>query len=226
MIGNFLKTWWKPIILYLVIYGIYLISLLCANKFIIEIFEWLLYFPIIIVIISSVYIVFKSKWYYSLLQFGVLGVTIIYLITFLMFYSNDFFADDLEIPKNIKFEKPKFEIDTLTIREHNTLEIKNDSQPGIYEYYFWYKPSKKGELYVKASEITQNIPLSKQQIKEKSLIKVKPNDNLQLFHKIFTIYEGDWGKPYGSKISVYFKPDNKPEQKLIEKNYMVEGWMR
>ena len=147
-------------------------------------------------------------------------------MSFLMFYSTDFFADDLEIPKNIKFEKPKDEIDTLTIQKENTFEIKNGSQPGIYEYYFLFNPKEKGKLYLKAFEITQNIPLSEERIKEKTIIEITPNDSLQLFHNEFIIYEGDWGKFYGSKISVYFKPDNKPEQKLIDKNYIVEGWMR
>ncbi|SHK37043.1 hypothetical protein SAMN05444371_2124 [Epilithonimonas mollis] len=223
---SFLKTWWKPTVLYLIIYGIYLTGLLYADKLTVEILEWLIYFPIIIILISSVYILFKSRWYYSLLQLVIFGITMFYLMTFLMFYPNDFFADNLEIPKNIKFEKPKNKIDTLIVRKQNALEIKNDSQPGIYEYYFWYKPTEKGKLYLKASEITHNIPLSEQRIKDKSSIEIEPKDNLQLFHKVFTIYEGDWGKFYGSKISVYFKPDGRPEQKLIEKNYIVEGWMR
>lgn len=226
MMDSFLKTWWKPIVLYLIIYGIYLTGLLYADKLTVEILEWLIYFPIIIILISSVYILFKSRWYYSLLQLGIFGITMFYLMTFLMSYSNDFFADNLEIPKNIKFERPKNKIDTLIVRKQNALEIKNDSQPGIYEYYFWYKPTEKGKLYLKASEITHNIPLSEQRIKDKSSIEIEPKDNLQLFHKVFTIYEGDWGKFYGSKISVYFKPDGRPEQKLIEKNYIVEGWMR
>lgn len=226
MIVDFLKTWWKPIVLYLIIYAIYLSGLLNVNKIIVEIFDWLLFFSIIIVIISSVYILFKSRWYYSFLQLGILGITMFDLMTFLMFYSNDFFADDLEIPKNIKFEKPKINIDTLIARKENTFEIKNGFQPGIYEYYFWYKPKEKGQLYLEVIEITQNVQLSVKQIKDRSLVHVKPNDSLQLFHKEFTIYEGDWGKFYGSRISVYFKPDNKPEQKINEKNYIVEGWMR
>lgn len=104
-----------------------------------------------------------------------------------MFYSTDFFADDLEIPKNIKFEKPKDEVDTSIIQIENTFEIKNGSQPGIYEYYFLFNPKEKGKLYLKAFEITQNIPLSEERIKEKTIIKINPNDSLQLFHKEFTI---------------------------------------
>ena len=180
----------------------------------------------IVILTSSIYILIKSKWYYSILQIGILGISMFYLMTFLMFYSSDFFADDLEIPKNIKFEKPKDKIDTSIIRKEKTFEIKNSSQPGIYEYYFLFNPKENGKLYLKAFEITQHIPLSEEQIREKTMIEINPNDSLQLFHKEFTIYEGDWGKFYGSKISIYFKPHNKPEQKLIEKNFIVEGWKR
>lgn len=226
MISNFLKTWWKPVLLYLTIYVIYIFSLFNLNKFFLQLFDYIILFSAVIILISSVYIFFKSKWYYSVLQIGILGITMFYLMDLLRFYPNDFFSDDLEIPKNINFEKPRNEIDTLNIRKENTFEIKNDFQPGMYKYYFWYKPKEKGKLYLKAFEITKNIPLSEERIKRASLIEVKPNDSLQLFQKEFIIYEGDWGKFYGSKISVYFKPDNQPEQKLIEKNYIVEGWMR
>ena len=43
----------------------------------------------------------------------------------------------------------------------------------------------------------------------------------------FTIYEGDWEKPYGARFEVWFKADNENEEiKLFEKNYVIEGWMR
>ena len=42
----------------------------------------------------------------------------------------------------------------------------------------------------------------------------------------FTIYEGDWGKPYAARFELWFKPVNGGhERKLIEKNYKIEGWM-
>jgi hypothetical protein len=43
----------------------------------------------------------------------------------------------------------------------------------------------------------------------------------------FTIYEGDWGKPYAARFEVWFKPDSKgPERKLAERIYKIEGWQR
>ncbi|WP_348636566.1 hypothetical protein QLS71_015380 [Mariniflexile litorale] len=55
------------------------------------------------------------------------------------------------------------------------------------------------------------------------------NDTIKKFSTKddFTIYEGDWGKPYGARFEVWFKPDNGgKEVKLLEKNYIIEGWMR
>ena len=43
----------------------------------------------------------------------------------------------------------------------------------------------------------------------------------------FTIYEGDWGKPYAARIEVWFRPDSgRTERKLMERVCKIEGWMR
>lgn len=43
----------------------------------------------------------------------------------------------------------------------------------------------------------------------------------------FTIYEGDWGKPYAARIEVWFRPDSgKPERKLMERVCKIKGWQR
>ena len=43
----------------------------------------------------------------------------------------------------------------------------------------------------------------------------------------FTIYEGDWGKPYAAHFEVWFKPDSgKTERKLSERIFKIEGWQR
>lgn len=43
----------------------------------------------------------------------------------------------------------------------------------------------------------------------------------------FTIYEGDWDKPYAARFEVWFVPDSgKPERKLMEKVFKIEGWQR
>ncbi|WP_262887711.1 hypothetical protein [Chryseobacterium potabilaquae] len=43
---------------------------------------------------------------------------------------------------------------------------------------------------------------------------------------MFTIEEGDWGDYYGSKVEVWFQPEDpaKPERKLLTKNYIIQGF--
>jgi len=72
--------------------------------------------------------------------------------------------------------------------------------------------------------------LSKSRLKDRSTIKVyDTNGKFEKFGSTdhFTIYEGDWGKPYGARFEIWFIYDITNEsKKLIEKNYKIEGWMR
>jgi hypothetical protein len=50
---------------------------------------------------------------------------------------------------------------------------------------------------------------------------------LFLSNTTFTIYEGDWGKPYAARFEVWFVPDSgKPERKLMQQVFRIEGWQR
>jgi hypothetical protein len=43
----------------------------------------------------------------------------------------------------------------------------------------------------------------------------------------FTVYEGDWGKPYAARFEVWFEPDSgKGQRKLSERVFKIEGWQR
>jgi hypothetical protein len=152
-----------------------------------------------------------------------------------MYYPNDFFADDLEIPKNITFENPLGSFgtldnaDSIAIFKGISLNFKlvNSFQPGIYDYYVWLKPSQKGSLFLRIFEISQNIPLSSERIESESKIRITSGvDSLKLYHQNFTIYEGDWFKPYGSRVELWFEPEKGKSFKILQKNYIVEGWMR
>jgi hypothetical protein len=46
--------------------------------------------------------------------------------------------------------------------------------------------------------------------------------------KNFTIYEGDWDKYYVARFELWYKPldTTKDEMKLLEKNYLIDGWTR
>jgi len=115
-------------------------------------------------------------------------------------------------------------------RGEPTISLRNALQPGIYDSEIWVNPGEPGMIYLKAYEITREYRLSADRLKERSNEWVGwSNDTSQLFfsNTHFTIYEGDWGKPYAARFEVWFVPDSGgPERKLIEKVFKIEGWQR
>jgi hypothetical protein len=198
-------------------------------------------------LIAGIWQLIKGKWYLGLLQLGVLFVGIVGLIfisTFMSMFGpdTDTFADNLELPKNINLEYPidlrigdnfkRIRPDSIQNqkKEGISFQIYNSFQPGLYEYDLWIKSNKSGTIFLKAFEITQEIELSVPRLKERSSIRINDtNGETKKFgtNDHFSIYEGDWGKPYGARFEVWFNSDNGNENiKLYEKNYVIEGWMR
>jgi hypothetical protein len=103
-------------------------------------------------------------------------------------------------------------------------------QPGIYGVAFSLNPGEPGVVYLKAFEVTQGTALSVDRLEAASETRMTwSSDPAEKFgaKSGFTIYEGDWGKPYAARFEVWFKPDSKgPERKLAEKVYKIEGWQR
>ena len=114
------------------------------------------------------------------------------------------------------------------IKEKFEFNLYNSSQPGIYSYDITVDKIEKGYIYLKAFEVTANDRLSEVRVKKRSKIIV---DNIS--HKLktyklendFTIYEGDWGKPYAVRFEIWFN-NGTAEIKLTKKNYIIEGWQR
>jgi len=48
----------------------------------------------------------------------------------------------------------------------------------------------------------------------------------QIWKGEFTIYEGDWGDKYGSRIELWYQPSDGQEYKVEERNFIIEGWQR
>lgn len=111
-----------------------------------------------------------------------------------------------------------------------TFQLVTSYQPGIYDYHIWLNPGQPGKIYLKAFEITQNTPLSPKRLKQKSTEYIGWSNNpkdLFLANAYFTIYEGDWGKPYAARFEVWFTPDSgKPDTCLLKKNFIIQGWQR
>lgn len=109
------------------------------------------------------------------------------------------------------------------------LQIWSRIQGGIYLYDFYYEALPAEEIFLKCYEITENIPLSPERIRQKSTVTIQETSSFsQLAHKQkFTIYEGDWGYHYAARIEVWYKnAATLQESKLYEKIYRVEGWQR
>jgi hypothetical protein len=103
-------------------------------------------------------------------------------------------------------------------------------QPGIYGVAYALNPGEPGSLYLKAFEFTKGTPLSVERLGAKSKTRMTwSTDPSERFGAKagFTIYEGDWGKPYAARFEVWFAPDSgKPERKLAERVFKIEGWQR
>lgn len=244
-VTEFFNVWYNPIILSIAV------GLICfyflTNPFNEYVFSILLLLPLLLLIISGVNAVikiFKKNFKHGLLQLFttlILFVAGLAMASFtLVYFPYDFYADSLKIPKNITIEKP-IDLDVFDhnkspssiVKKHsNTLDFQlyNSSQPGIYTYDVWTNTNEKGFYYLKAIEITKNDTLSDRSISRRSKIENQKDDkNIKRLElkDVFTIYEGDWGKPYSAKFELWFHDDSlKTDRKLVSKNYIIEGWMR
>jgi hypothetical protein len=162
---------------------------------------------------------------FSFPQLLVSGFLFFYVSILFAFSPPDYYGADKIIPKNIKFEYPVKREITEKELQNNNFKIASISQPGTYRYYTTYQPKELGDFYIRAYEVTSGDRLSEKRMTEYSKVKVE-NFNTKVHSGGFTIYEGSWGDKYGARIELWFKPKNNEEYKIIEKNYIVEGWMR
>ena len=236
--------WWLPIL----ILGLTVVLIVTGNyiesSYFIVISILLFCLALLILLSSAIYQIVKKRLVPSLVSglafigsIGTAGVVLLIgLISFLD--GKDKWADKLKLPDNIPLSTPvgdgfnKVRPDSIIgIKKTNTdFVLYNSFQPGLYEYDFWTGRIDRGIIYLKAFEITGEEALSASSLRERSEVKIyNPTDSILRFGTSydFTIYEGDWGKPYGARFEVWYKPDNGGEtKKLFERNYKIEGWMR
>ncbi len=198
---------------------------------------------ILILIISSISLLYKRMWVKGILSIGALisGTIVASIIFFILsttinMIDGDHWADDLYIPQNIQIENPVngssyYRSDSiLNLNKSKTdLVLYNSSQPGIYQYDFWTGRIEKGNIYLKIFEITTNEQLSSEEVKLKTPVFIEnKSDTITRFSltKDFTIYEGDWGKYYAARVEVWFiSATDEEESKLFQKNFKIQGWM-
>jgi len=236
--------WWRPVI-FLLFTGLLLVTAIWQDISILQIPAFYFYCAAVVTLgVSLIYQLWNRRWLYSILTFLIFGGTIAASIfsTIVLFFiamdTPDTFADNLKIPTNISIynpvdmgfdEKRPNSISNLN-KQTIDFQLYNSFQPGLYEYDFWTSKIDSGTIYIQAYEITKNYPLSTQRLPNSSSVKIyNPTDSIVKVSTTnhFTIYEGDWGKPYAARFEVWYKPAiGGQERKLIEKNYKIEGWMR
>jgi len=236
--------WWRPLIFWILTVLLYAISEILRIRIIENISFFLFGIGLIVLLVSAVYQFTLRKWLVSFFTFSLFCGTIFAFLFYaaIMFWIEqeepDTFADKLTIPTNIEIKNPldlaageerPESIKNLKVSKIN-FQLYNSFQSGLYEYDFWIGRIESGTIYLKAYEITQEYQLSKNSLYENSALRIyNATDTIVRFgtKKHFTIYEGDWGKPYAARFEVWFKPDDgNAERKIFEQNYRIEGWMR
>ena len=181
---------------------------------------------------------FKIIFLIIIVVISVMSTTCSFLYSLIADSPYDHFADDLEIPDNIEINIPKgdrnhdiyYKPETDEFKDYIDFELYYGFQGGLYWYYAWINNLEAGKVYLKAYEYTGNTELSSRRLLQATEIDIYDiGENITIIGpKNFTIYEGDWYKYYVARFELWYKPlDNtKYEIKLLEKNYLIDGWMR
>ncbi|MVO11083.1 hypothetical protein GOQ30_18080 [Flavobacterium sp. TP390] len=237
------EKWFVPIIFACICGIIGLITISIQNEIVLYLSLGIPFLALLVSGFLGLLRIIKKNYKTGILQIvlsGIIGVIGLFLVSlYLMFYPYDYYADSLKIPNNIDIYIPKaetFEYSNKTNPETNHIpkdkdfELYNSFQPGLYTYDIWLSKIDSGKLYLKVYEITKNDRLSQNILSKKSEIVVgHPIDTIIKYgtKDHFTIYEGDWGKPYAARFEIWYKRNNSDQEiKLLEKNYKIEGWQR
>jgi hypothetical protein len=118
----------------------------------------------------------------------------------------------------------------LVGKDGHPFRLLTGMQPGLYSVVYSLNPGEPGSVYLKAFEVSKGTPLSVDRLEEASETRITwSTESAERFGAKagFTIYEGDWGKPYAARFEVWFRPDSgNTERKLAERIFKIEGWQR
>ncbi len=224
-IKKYFTIWWIPISANFLAIGIFFLGALFKRDWIIDLSLIVFFVNIIGTIISSIVQIVIRKWYFIFPQLGIAAFLYYYAGIIFTYSPPDYYGANKEIPENVDFSNPLDSLPTDQEFEKYEFVLINNFQPGLYIYQTDHKPTETGYFYVKAYEINSNDRLSEERMKVRSKVVV---DNLepQKWKGEFTIYEGDWGDKYGSRIELWYQPSNGQDYQVEERNFIVEGWQR
>ena len=222
---KYFKVWWIPIVSNLIPFSLFLLGNILKNDSIISISLIFFFVNIIGNLISGMVQIFIKKWFFLIPQILISGFLFVFVSIIFTFSPPDYYGANKEIPKDIEICEPVETEPTEKDFGEFDLVLASSFQPGIYNYFTNYKPTEKGNFYIKAFEVTSNDHLSAERMKISSKVSVE-NLEPKLYSGEFTIYEGSWGDKYGARIELWFEPLKGKDYKITERNYIVEGWMR
>ncbi len=234
-----LKYWWALIVALLTFAVIFDVLIFTSYDILLTIVLGIMLLLCVGIVISWVLLIKNKKWRESIVSF-ICSMVIIIAFTFISaimalygpltdnFGKNHSIPEgqDYSIPYEMEFRQME-SADSLNIDSY--LQIQNDIQGGMYLYDFYYGALPAGEIYLKCYEVAENLPLSEERILEASKVSIEHSTSFKqlVSRQRFTIFEGEWGDYYAARIEVWHRDaDTQQEQKLYEKVYRVEGWMR
>ena len=247
-IGSFLTTpWWRAVLLWVVALVLFFVELWWSFDFAFLIGFFIYALVLILFSARCVYSVYHRRWKQGIIHLLLFVAATTVLLVWMMATAfvrqakGDQFAKHLKVPEHIQLETLYSDgylsgetnwVDSLRALPHTSphFYLYESGQPGLFQFDAWIGKLDSGTLYFKAFEITQNTPLSEERLVTNSALPVcNTSDSIRLFSSkhTFTIYEGDWGEPYAARFELWYKPlSGSPEQKLLSKNYLIEGWQR
>ncbi len=89
----------------------------------------------------------------------------------------------------------------IKVNDEKILVIGNGY--GGYDFYMWHKPIEKGEIYIKAYELTQNVQLSECKLRNRTKNQIlKLSNNYNLYKGTTVIDEGTFEQYYPTRFEL------------------------
>ena len=171
-----------------------------------------------------------------MISIGLIAIAIIFIFYGSILYNSwkdsQFFNIDPNDEKTYK--KPieylnDTQIDSLksTTVSHEKLLVIGSGFGG-YDFYMWHKPTEKGEIYIKAFELTKNKRLSEWKITNRTKNTITElTDTFKIYKGSTVIDEGTFEKYYPARFELWFKSSKDgQETKLADEVYLIDGWDR
>lgn len=217
---KYFTVWWVPIVFYIIPFWGIQLGMSKKSNDIIDYSLMIFFVNIAGNIISAIVQIINRKWYFIFPQI-IISAFLFFMVSLFFSYARpDYYGGDKEIPKNSGCQNPLEK--AVQENEINSNDFKLKGGYGYYTYYTKFQPTEKGYLYIKAYEITSNDRLSEEYLDESSKIIIE-NLNQNFYSASFTIYNGNMGCQYCARIELWYKPNNKKEYKIKQKNYIIEG---